>query len=263
MQITWWEYAELLDHLNSRPDIWKSDEGLWIRTFNENEETLIGLGLQFIPPEETGPYRMYSLQPTPVQWSESEVDAYLEKLCFYWTSYSTRVEFAKLMTSELKLDEETAWLMSIALMRATVEPKENPEQTGPPPRVQHLWSDIPSSVSWQDVRGIGHSHGAIVSLVKHHEMIRCQIEMPNPHAANGEHRFRLTGFVRPSGYSIEKFIQMMDARQDEIRTPDPDSQVQEVLFDDTVVNMGDPDAGAGAGSAVDIPQSEGQGGPTC
>lgn len=260
MQITWWEYAELLEHLTSRKDIWQTDGVLWTRSTPPDGE--IGFALQFLPPTETGPYRMYSLLPTPLTWSEEETEHYLERLCFYWTSYSTRVEFSSLLASELKLDESTSWLMSIALVRAMIEPKEDPERAAPPARVQHLWSDIPSQIHWRDVQGIigdavlPLNHGGCVSLMKHHEMIRCQIDIVNPHPANGPHSFRLTGFVRPSGYSIAKFIQMMNMRsQDLVNTPDPDSAHQEgLIYDGAQPTDGLDDVGS-----ADAPASDGDG----
>lgn len=227
MQITWWEYAELLEHLKNRPDLWETDGTMWVR---KSEETA-AFALQFLPPQETGPYRMYSLFTTEVTWSDEEIQHYLERLCYFWTSYSTRLEFTQLLTSELKLDPQTSWLMSIALMRASVEPKSDPELTSPPPRVQHLWSDVPGEVAWKDVQGvIGDvilplNKGGYVSLAKHHEMLRISVDVVNPYPANGPHSFHLSGFVKPHGYSIGAFLDLMNRRKQEVlKTVDPDSQ---------------------------------------
>jgi hypothetical protein len=229
VQVTWWEYAELLEHLENRPDIWRNaGEGLWARVFPPDGE--IAFAVQFLPPTESGPYRMYTVAPSPMTWDPADIDDYLQNLMFYWTSYSSRVEAAKLLQSELKLDPETSWLMAIALIRAYIEPQEDPDRQAPPPRVQHLWSDIPSSVNWKDCQGVVQTNDATVSITKHHEMLRVQIDVSTTNTPNGRHRFCLRGFVRPLGYSIDQFVRHMDKRQEEIVTPDPDLTMQPELL---------------------------------
>jgi hypothetical protein len=248
-QICWWEHEELLDHLRTRPDLWEPDPDspLWIRKDSEGGPAF---ALQLIEPEAPGPYRMYTLSWTPVSWEEDEVEEYLLRLLYFWTSYSTRLGMEKILQDELKLDADTAYLMAVALQRAQVEPNEDPEKLPRPPRRQALWEQ---NVGIATAAVLPLVRSGAVHLSKHHEMIRVSIDITNPYPANGPHHFRLTGFVRPTGYTVETFTRLMDFRkQDSIQTKDPDAiqlhgweVAQAASGEETRVFEGDDNVGVG------------------
>src|SRR4051812_5784279 len=104
--LTWWEFEELIEHLEGRPDIWtQSDENpfLWMRcaqTWSTGEvlETP-ACALYFLPPANAeSPYRMFQMQRmTMSAWSDDEVLAYVEQLLQHWTSYGHRTALTKFL----------------------------------------------------------------------------------------------------------------------------------------------------------------------
>lgn len=223
LQICWWEYTELIEHLRSRPDIWETDGVIWVRRSASDEPALV---LQFLPPEENGPYRMYTVAPTPLSWSQEDVDEYLSKLIYHWTSYCFRIEAERLLASELKLDPSTAMMMAIILQRTQVEPSEDPEKASRAQQ-QVLWEDVPAYIKSCGImaQSLANLTGS-VAISKHAGQLRVQLHIVNPYPANGPHSFLLTGFVHPHGYRIDQFIRLMDVRkQDNLRTEDLDSQI--------------------------------------
>lgn len=229
MQICWWEHAELLEHLRSRPDIWVEDSGLWIR------KTVAGtpaFALQLIEPESTGPYRQYTLVPTPVEWSDDDISEYLEKLVWHWTSYSTRLEFTKIMVSELGLDPNTAELMAIALQRATVEPKQDPEKLPEPPKQEPLWAwDLP----WPPKTGVMQEvivgkmllpyPGGSITMTEHGGMLRVRFEIHTERNKTGVSSIAMQGFCKPLGYTVQNFLAQMRKRTEPVVTDDLDAQL--------------------------------------
>jgi hypothetical protein len=267
MQICWWEAAELLEHFRSRPDIWIEDSGLWMR------KTVAGtpaFGLQLLEPDP-GPYRMYTLSWTPVEWDDSYVEEYLDKLVYFWTSASTRFEFERLMVSELALDPEIARLMAVALMKATVDPGTDPELSLPDPKQEPLWHwDLP----WPPDTGVEPSHvvghnslptpGGSITITEHGEMLRVRFEITTARTANGWHSIAMQGFCRPLGYTVKNFLALMRKRSEPIETEDPDSQLdfEEILREQTGDSLPPGDDLGNALATPDLPSSS-EGGQPC
>lgn len=139
-RIGWWEHAELLEHLVSRPDIWsKSDENpnLWLRTHVSQwaedgspvEEPALGL---LFEKEATG---TFNVRPVPISWSAEGCDSYLERLLVHWTGYGHRQRVILFFMNTLGLTPETAELMSLALEELDADPdgspRQDPEDLGP------------------------------------------------------------------------------------------------------------------------------------
>jgi hypothetical protein len=201
---------------------------------------------------------MYTLHTTPVEWEEAYVLDYLDKLLWYWTSYSSRLEFEALMISELNEPPEIARLMAIALMRATVEPKIDPEKAPPDPKQEPLWHwDLP----WPPQTGVptsgvvGHmslpTPGGSITITQHGELLRVRFEIATRRTANGWHSIAMQGFCRPLGYSVSKFLEMMQIRsQEPLQTDDPDSQLnfEEILH----ASAGEDDADLPGDTSGDV-----------
>jgi hypothetical protein len=121
--LTWWEYDQLFEHLDSRRDIWiQSDENefLWLRlekrweTGEELESEACAV-LLTAPTSSDDPYRMYVLQSIPMSWGEAQTDTYIQSLLRHWTPFARRETVASFLRETLQHDAETAELAAIAL----------------------------------------------------------------------------------------------------------------------------------------------------
>lgn len=200
MILTWWEIEELEEHLNGRPDIWTADEtyGMWLRTDGSDNPVL---GLKFLGPNSTGPYRKFKVQCIPLGWSVEQCDEYLDRLCTKWTSYGFRTAvFSLLATDEgIKMDPKLAEAVAVAIAKIEQEPAPDPERLELPTQGE-IWPDMagckmePATVE-RTVRTTGLIGGGYVSIRYQGEMLRVRISMPSAHHEGFDHP--LEGYVRP------------------------------------------------------------------
>src|SRR5689334_22584556 len=117
LQLCWWEWNELLDHITERDDIWSSVPDsplLFLRQTAPDEEGLRqdALLLQAVPPpDSTSPWRQFGIQITPLSWSKETYDAYLMRLLAHWTSYDHRLRMTALL---MEMGVAQAHLIAIA-----------------------------------------------------------------------------------------------------------------------------------------------------
>lgn len=90
--ITEYEHKELLDHLFSRPDIWKQNpdnEHLWLRLVGPDAVCAIHF--------EEGTNRSCTVYP--ISWDEKTCEEYLVELCTCWTDWGRRQKLTTFIAS--------------------------------------------------------------------------------------------------------------------------------------------------------------------
>jgi hypothetical protein len=227
LRITWWEYEELLEHLEQRPDIWMQSEEnplLWMRLVKSprldvEEEVGNALALHFMPPTQEGPYRQYGIQVFPQEWPEAECTSYLDDLLSKWTAFGHRkrtvatlrdcqVEHAELIAIAVEAidwleapapDPETASKHSDALQQRMYPPAPDP--------IDITTELFYGNRGWMNLRRAG-------------GMIRVRASVKSRDGLWGQ---QLEGFVRPRDGRIEDTVSFLlglgssasaDARQD-------------------------------------------------
>jgi hypothetical protein len=114
LQLTWWEFDELLEHFQRRPDIWHADGDLWIR-YSDNEKSEALLAVQTVPYEGSSRFRTGTIIGTPLGVTLEEMSDYLLSLLIGHTSYAERTDAATFLEAELGLAPPQAKQASVIL----------------------------------------------------------------------------------------------------------------------------------------------------
>lgn len=200
MNITWWEYEELLDHLRSRPDLWTLDDttGMWLRT-NENSDPCVALAIR--GPSNTGPYRQYNVGIIPMDWTVEESDAYVLRLVSMWTSYGIRMKTVELLTTDdgILMEPKTAMAVSVAIGAMENEPRFDPEKEKL--FVQGKLPDFMSGFApdpFEQGRALHFINGGgYLSFARRGDMLQVKISLKHPKSGGFGGCGQLTGYVRP------------------------------------------------------------------
>jgi hypothetical protein len=199
-QLTWWEAADLLDHLSSRPDIWtqsNENEHVWFRTTDDDES--LQCGIVFIPPADVqSPYRLFHLQEIAYDWTADHTAQYVSWLIANWTTRRHRLDVEKFLCEELSIEPATAFMAAIAIGSFEWTGIRSAEPTTASPTQEEFWPrDTPPRILTDDRTHIGtylFSGGAgWVRLRLIGGMIRTQISI---RARTGE-VIPLDGLARP------------------------------------------------------------------
>ena len=220
MRITWWEYEELLEHLESRPDLWTpspSKPNTWARCSSDQIEMLLG----FSEPAKPGPYRMYGIGAIPVNWTPSESEKYLSELVSGWTSYSIRLSIVNLLETELGIPQDKAFVAAIAIARMFVDPTPHDPDASETPLQAELYED-PKDVYGDSLIPCRREYlmkGGHLSLEPVGGQLRIKIIMPTLMRSGLMlalgYGYELRGFVHPVRGSIEQAKELLiDGRQE-------------------------------------------------
>lgn len=110
MQLTSWEWDELRQHLEERPDIWNvAPDG---QRYYRTSDDVLQWVLLVKEPAGQGPLRMYSVDAVPI----AQPDPPLQALVSGYTSYDTRLQIVDLLINELAVDPRKAQLAAIAIL---------------------------------------------------------------------------------------------------------------------------------------------------
>lgn len=208
-QLTWWEYDELTEHLNDRPDIWTCDPEtnpwLWMRMDRPYSEFDTvqqepAAGFQFLPPKDPeSPYRQFSVMVVPMSWDGEACDDYLTKLLFGWTSYGQRLERTELLM-KCGVAADTAPLIALALGVQDHSDREAEMPTGKDvePLPDSLAPLMPAPPDPLHIGTYLHAGGGYTSLRFAGGQMRVKISVPSANK-RGLLAFGppLEGFVRP------------------------------------------------------------------
>lgn len=201
MKITSWEHADLLEQLHSREDIWTSSMGgsLWLRSSPDwtsgTEVVTNGMGLRIIPPQGSGPYRLFDVSAIPMDWESSTCDEYLDELLSYWTSYGLRKRLEAFLV-EQKQDPKTAYAFAIGLARIVQDPDLPPDEPQTPARLP----DVLQPLSVELTSFTPHSNVFLLSGGGHLKLAfqgGCfKVSLFIPSARSGGYGPPLEGYVR-------------------------------------------------------------------
>ena len=208
MKLAWWEYDELLEHLQDRPDIWTHDPEvnpfLWLRQdrpWSEAEPVAQepAVGLNFLPPgSPDSPYRMYGVQILPLSWAEADCEAYVSRLIGSWTSYGLRIGREALLR-DCRIAEEEVPLIALAL--GVLDHADGP--VGPPvgsdePVADALAPILPAPKDPLEIGTYLLSEGGYVRLRLAGGQIQTRLSIPSK-GKRGLRSFGpvLEGYVRP------------------------------------------------------------------
>jgi hypothetical protein len=104
-QIMQWEHEELLEHLDSRPDIWQrnaQNTNLWVRlesSFSELSEKKpeAAAAVHFLPPPADGPFTPVGVDLYPLTWDIETTRIYFEDLLRAWSAYGHRKKVEEIL----------------------------------------------------------------------------------------------------------------------------------------------------------------------
>ena len=226
IQLTWWEYDELLEHLKDRPDIWTQSEDnpfLWLRsqtiratTPEEEDETTNGLALVITPPaDESSHFRLFTIEIHVFDWEQDYCHQYLIDLLHHWTLYSRRARIEKFLATDLGLTPDIARLGAIGITSfdQLSEPEDPDSSETPAPK--KIWADmIPPDVDIPilDSFDIGTwflRDGGYVNLKHKNGAIITRISIRHPRTNGFTHPLR--GVVRPPYCTTDQYIRGVHA----------------------------------------------------
>lgn len=223
-QLTWWEYDELLEHLQSREDIWTcsdDNEFLWLRTqpvyHEETDEftTTNGCALQFSPPSDgDSAFRLYSLDAHLLEWTEEHCKDYVTGLLDHWTTYSLRSRVQKFMTADLQLADEMAMIAAIAVTSFDhSEERKDPDGDEPVIRPSDVvvYDQFPRLPDPFDVGTWLLAGGGYVKLRLNQNVLSVTLSIPS---LSDGFPYPLKGVVRPLTQSVQDYVKQITKRKD-------------------------------------------------
>ncbi len=232
-RLMWWEHAELLDHLNDRPDIWMQSpdvSSMWIRMEKSDlgAETppAAATVVHFTPPsDETSPYRQYGVVFYPLAWTSEEIDTYFTRLLTKWTSYGRRLEYAQTLE---QCGVENAQLVAVALLSTDHVDSSD----GLPPDWDEGIADgmRPLMAAPTDPLHVGTfllSNGGYCRLDLRGGMLAVALSIPHPGAGYGP---VMKGFVRPIDGRIRDAAVFLTGRGTPMASVAEDNRNQGELF---------------------------------
>lgn len=247
MQLMWWEYEELVEHLESRKDIWQrmDDPKDWIRFVDETPVAFLASQ----NPAASGPYRQHRVECFPADggWTYAECQEYLTQLVNGWTSYHVRLLTEQFLIEEVKLEPERAHLAAIGISRIEQEPEADPDKPkiGVQERLYPPADGSSSQFSPFDVQRTICCHylqgGGYVSLRLQGGLLRVRLSLPDPELAkeNPDPSFsnlgQLEGFVRPRAGTVADaaaHLGMWPGRQYDYQPPTNLGYEQQTLPED-------------------------------
>jgi len=204
MNLCWWEYEQLLDHLRSRGDIWASSHpSVWVRSFSYDESETIVCCLRFTPPRNAGPFRQYACSVVPMEWTVEQADEYLQHLLESWTDYGRRKRFETFLRDELRLESALAANAAIALcsLDEGLNPGPDPDRL-PLPTARELFPDVQSPLlcladGAHYLRTYGFTGGGWFTISLTGGMLRVRASLPSHGRYGGGYSQPFEGFVRP------------------------------------------------------------------
>jgi hypothetical protein len=206
MNLQWWEFEQLLDHLRTRQDIWSSPrEGLWLRSHSYDDNTSC-LGLAISPPVKTGPFRQYVLRAVPFAWDAAQCDEYLTALVSKWTDYGTRRRYTEFLITEANIAPAVA--SSIATGLCAVDQGEIPDvEAFPLPSTRELWPDvsdldITTGYSERALRTYGIVGGGWLTVRLSGGMLHVRASLRSDGRYGGGYGGVFEGFVRPNDGNV-------------------------------------------------------------
>jgi len=202
LMLLWWEAEQLIDHIESRHDIWTSPrENMYLRSHSYDDDTAC-LGLVASPPTQTGPFRQWGFRTLPMAWSQSDCDTYLRSLACKWTDYGQRQRYTEFLVTEANIEPARAQAIAIGL--TAIDQQLEPDVDDPPlPTSRELWPDIADlginvRHSERTIRSYGITGGGWLTVRLAGGMLRVRASLRSSGKYGGGYGGAFEGFIRPS-----------------------------------------------------------------
>lgn len=204
MQLMWWEAEQLIDHINSRPDIWSNTAtGQWLRQQSYEDSTgLLGIAITGLSPK--GPFQKYTFTLVPLFFTKEQATDYFTNLCIQWTDYGQRERYTRLLIAEGNIDAAKAGLLATALCATDYGVVEGYSTTTPTeliPDIRNL--GIIGQVDERAVRAFGITGGGWLRVSFTNGMLKVRASLRTSGDYGGGFGGEFEGFIRPSDGNVQ------------------------------------------------------------